>query len=153
MAKSKGKIRRSSDDAESTTSSVSTASRTASAQTPPSPRLNGSPPKRRPTLRTAADERQKRIVNFRERTLWTFILLAGYFTLLAMGHMYIIVIVTIVQIIVYKEVIALASVPAEEKKIPFFKVLNWYDSPALRCRVDWQGTFWLRQCSFCMVKV
>jgi phosphatidate cytidylyltransferase len=83
------------------------------------------------TLRTAADERQKRIVNFRERTLWTFILLAGYFTVLAMGHMYLIVLVTIVQIIVYKEVIALASVPAEEKKIPFFKVLNWYTSARL----------------------
>jgi phosphatidate cytidylyltransferase len=145
MAKSKGKTRRPSEDAESTTSS--TASRTASAQTPPSPRLNGSPPKRKPstshlkrvpptvpetvTLRTAADERQKRIVNFRERTLWTFILLAGYFTVLAMGHMYLIVLVTIVQIIVYKEVIALASVPAEEKKIPFFKVLNWYTSARL----------------------
>ena len=143
MAKSRGRARRSSDDAESTTSSVSTASRTASGPTPPSPRLNGSPPKRKPsashhkrspptvpetvTLRSAADERQKRIVNFRERTLWTFILLAGYFTLLAMGHMYIIVLVTIVQIIVYKEVIAIASVPAQEKKIPFFKVLNWYD--------------------------
>jgi phosphatidate cytidylyltransferase len=149
MAKSKGKTRRSSEDAESTTSSVSTASRTASAQTPPSPRLNGSPPKRkvsashlrRPpptvpetvTLRTAADERKKRIVNFRERTLWTFILLAGYFTVLALGHMYLIVVVTIVQIIVYKEVIALASIPAEEKKIPFFKVVNWYDPGASRC--------------------
>lgn len=77
-------------------------------------------------LTTAMDERQKRIVNFKERTLWTFILLAGYFTLLALGHMYIIALVTVIQIIVYKEVIALASVPAEEKKIPFFKVLNWY---------------------------
>lgn len=84
-------------------------------------------------LAPETDERRKKIGNFKERTLWTFILLAGYITLLAMGHMYIIVLVTIVQIIVYKEVIALASVPAEEKKIPFFKVLNWYVlAPAIR---------------------
>jgi len=43
-----------------------------------------------------------------------------------MGHMYVIALVTVIQIIVYKEVIAIASVPAREKKIPFFKVLNWY---------------------------
>jgi phosphatidate cytidylyltransferase len=74
----------------------------------------------------AVDERQKKVVNFKVRTLWTFILLAGYFTILALGHMYLIALVTVIQIIVYKEVIALAAVPAREKKIPFFKVLNWY---------------------------
>jgi phosphatidate cytidylyltransferase len=74
---------------------------------------------------STSEERQKKIVNLRQRTLWTFILLAGYFTILAMGHMYLIALVTVVQIIVYKEVIALASIPAQEKKIPFFKVLNW----------------------------
>jgi phosphatidate cytidylyltransferase len=40
--------------------------------------------------------------------------------------MYVIALVTVVQILVYKEVIALASVPARERDIPFFKVLNWY---------------------------
>jgi phosphatidate cytidylyltransferase len=75
------------------------------------------------------EERRKKAVNFRVRTLWTFILLAGYFTILALGHMYLIALVTVIQIIVYKEVIALASVPASEKKIPFFKVLNWYTCP------------------------
>jgi phosphatidate cytidylyltransferase len=71
-------------------------------------------------------ERQKKVVNFKVRTLWTFILLAGFFTILALGHMYVIALVTVIQILVYKEVIALASVPAREKNIPFFKVLNWY---------------------------
>ena len=65
------------------------------------------------------------MTNFKVRTLWTFILLAGYFTILALGHMYVIALVTVIQIIVYKEVIALASAPVQEKKIPFFKVLNW----------------------------
>jgi len=73
----------------------------------------------------STEERQKKVVNFKVRTLWTFILLAGYFTILALGHMYLIALVTVIQIIVYKEVIALASVPVREKKIPFFKVLNW----------------------------
>jgi len=79
------------------------------------------------------DERQKKVVNFKVRTLWTFILLAGFFTILAMGHMYVIALVTVIQIIVYKEVIAIASVPAREKKIPFFKVLNWYVWRSLGC--------------------
>ena len=74
----------------------------------------------------AIDERQKKVMNFKVRTLWTFILLAGFFTILALGHMYVIAMVTVIQIIVYKEVIALASAPAQERKIPFFKVLNWY---------------------------
>jgi phosphatidate cytidylyltransferase len=74
----------------------------------------------------AAEERTKKVVNFKVRTLWTFILLAGFFTILALGHMYVIALVTVIQIVVYKEVIALASVPASEKNIPFFKVLNWY---------------------------
>jgi len=75
---------------------------------------------------SAQEERSKKVVNFKVRTLWTFILLAGFFTILAMGHMYVIALVTVIQIIVYKEVIAIASVPAREKNIPFFKVLNWY---------------------------
>jgi phosphatidate cytidylyltransferase len=74
---------------------------------------------------SAQDERHKKVVNFKVRTLWTFILLAGFFTILAMGHVYVIALVTVIQIIVYKEVIAIASVPARELKIPFFKVLNW----------------------------
>jgi phosphatidate cytidylyltransferase len=76
-------------------------------------------------LDVPSEEQQKKVVNIKQRTLWTFILLAGYFTILALGHMYLIALVTVVQIIVYKEVIALASIPAQEKKIPFFKVLNW----------------------------
>jgi phosphatidate cytidylyltransferase len=47
--------------------------------------------------------------------------------------MYVIAMVTMIQIIVYKEVIALASIPAEEKKIPFFKIINWYNCGANRC--------------------
>jgi len=78
---------------------------------------------------SATTERQKKVVNFKVRTLWTFILLAGFFTILALGHMYVIALVTVVQILVYKEVIALASVPARERDIPFFKVLNWYAPP------------------------
>jgi Cytidylyltransferase family len=95
----------------------------------------------------AVDERQKKVVNFRVRTLWTFILLAGYFTILALGHMYLIALVTVIQIIVYKEVIALAAVPAREKKIPFFKVLNWFTLVMTWLMI---GIFWLLQCFFYM---
>jgi hypothetical protein len=97
----------------------------------------------------SVDERQKKVVNFKVRTLWTFILLAGYFTILALGHMYLIALVTVIQIIVYKEVIALAAVPAREKKIPFFKVLNWY---ILLLILLMLGIFWQRRCFFCTAK-
>jgi phosphatidate cytidylyltransferase len=74
---------------------------------------------------SSTDERKKKVLNFQVRTLWTFILLGGFFTILALGHMYVIALVTVIQIVVYKEVIALASVPSGQMKIPFFKVLNW----------------------------
>ena len=42
------------------------------------------------------------------------------------GHIYIIAIVTAVQIVSFKEVIAIANVPSREKNIRFTKSLNWY---------------------------
>jgi phosphatidate cytidylyltransferase len=31
----------------------------------------------------------------------------------------------VIQTLVYKEVIAIAHVPSKEKKLPWFKTLNW----------------------------
>lgn len=42
------------------------------------------------------------------------------------GHLYIIAIVTVVQVMTFKEVIAITNVPSRQKKLQFTKSLNWY---------------------------
>lgn len=49
-----------------------------------------------------------------------------FFIAMFSGHIYIIGIVTAIQIISFKEVIAIANVPSREKNIRFTKSLNWY---------------------------
>lgn len=53
-------------------------------------------------------------------------MIAGFFISMFSGHIYIIGIVTAVQIVSFKEVIAIANVPSKEKNIRFTKSLNWY---------------------------
>lgn len=53
-------------------------------------------------------------------------MIALFFGSMAAGHVYVIAIVTAVQIITFKEVIAIANVPSREKKLQFTKSLNWY---------------------------
>ncbi|BFZ61480.1 phosphatidate cytidylyltransferase [Saitoella coloradoensis] len=72
-----------------------------------------------------ADSAKKKS-DFLTRTLWTFIMIALFFTVLGAGHLWIIGLVVLVQVMVFKEVISIASVPSEEKKLPFFRTLNWY---------------------------
>ncbi|CAJ0635407.1 16279_t:CDS:2 [Entrophospora sp. SA101] len=60
------------------------------------------------------------------RTIWTFVMIGGFFAILALGHIWVILLVEIIQTLVYKEVIAIAHVPSKEKKLPWFKTLNWY---------------------------
>lgn len=51
---------------------------------------------------------------------------AGFFTALFMGHIYIIIIVTAIQIISFKEVIAISSVPSKARSLHSTKSINWY---------------------------
>ena len=53
-------------------------------------------------------------------------MIAGFFICLFSGHIYIIGIVTAIQIISFKEVIAIAQVPSRAKNLPFTRSLNWY---------------------------
>ncbi|WVW78640.1 hypothetical protein I302_100600 [Kwoniella bestiolae CBS 10118] len=71
-----------------------------------------------------------------ERTVWTFIMIGGFIALLCMGHPYMILLVMLCQMLVYKEVTALfdlrdhgankVEVPAGEKGDKWSKTLNWY---------------------------
>lgn len=49
-----------------------------------------------------------------------------FFSALFMGHIYIIIVVTAVQIVSFKEVIAIANVPSKARSIHSTKSLNWY---------------------------
>jgi len=71
-------------------------------------------------------EYEKKRQTFITRTVWTLVMIGVFFLSMAMGHIYIILIVTIIQVITFKEVIALASVPSREKNMQFTKALNWY---------------------------
>lgn len=49
-----------------------------------------------------------------------------FFGSLFMGHIYIICIITAVQIVSFKEVIAIANVPSRARSLRSTKSLNWY---------------------------
>ncbi|EIW65473.1 hypothetical protein TREMEDRAFT_46158 [Tremella mesenterica DSM 1558] len=70
-----------------------------------------------------------------ERTIWTFIMIGGFITLLCLGHPYMILLIMVCQTLVYKEVTALfelrdqGSPKAEthpEDRDKWSKTLNWY---------------------------
>ncbi|KAH8681698.1 cytidylyltransferase [Xylariales sp. PMI_506] len=71
-------------------------------------------------------EYEKKKANFITRAFWTFVMIGVFFAALFMGHIYIIAIVTAVQIVSFKEVIAIASVPSRARQIKATKTLNWY---------------------------
>lgn len=53
-------------------------------------------------------------------------MIGGFFTALFMGHVYIILIITAIQIISFQEVIAIANVPSRARDLRSTKSLNWY---------------------------
>ena len=71
-------------------------------------------------------EYEKKKQTFITRTIWTFVMIAGFFVAMFSGHIYIIGIVTAIQIISFKEVIAIAHIPSRAKNLPFTRSLNWY---------------------------
>jgi phosphatidate cytidylyltransferase len=73
-----------------------------------------------------ASEYEKKKANFITRTIWTLVMIFGFFWVLGAGHIYIIIIVTAVQVISFKEVIAIANVPSKARSLRFTKSLNWY---------------------------
>ncbi len=53
-------------------------------------------------------------------------MIAGFFTAMLAGHVYVLMIITVVQIVSFKEVIAIAQVPTKQKNLPLTRSLNWY---------------------------
>ncbi|KJA19887.1 hypothetical protein HYPSUDRAFT_143109 [Hypholoma sublateritium FD-334 SS-4] len=81
-------------------------------------------------------EQAKKRQNVLTRTLWTFIMIAGFLVFMGLGHIYMILLVMLCQTLVYREVTALFSlktaIPESREvgeykgKDPWSKTLNWY---------------------------
>lgn len=71
-------------------------------------------------------EYEKKKQTFITRTIWTLVMIGVFFGAMFAGHIYIIIIVTAVQIISFKEVIAIANVPSRARRLRFTRSLNWY---------------------------
>ncbi|CAF9933779.1 MAG: hypothetical protein HETSPECPRED_008996 [Heterodermia speciosa] len=71
-------------------------------------------------------EYEKKKQTFITRTIWTLIMIGGFFIAMFSGHIYIIGVVTALQIISFKEVIGIAQVPSRARNLPFTRSLNWY---------------------------
>merc|ERR1712093_247531 len=71
-------------------------------------------------------EYEKKKATFITRSIWTFVMIGAFFGAMFMGHIYIIAIVTAVQIVSFKEVIAIANVPSRARRLKFTKALDWY---------------------------
>ncbi|CAG8044393.1 unnamed protein product [Penicillium salamii] len=95
---------------------------------PASPSKNGNGPKPATIVeeKPPQSEYEKKKQTFITRTIWTFVMIAGFFVALFSGHIYIIALITGIQIISFKEVIAIANIPNKEKNLRFTKSLNWY---------------------------
>ena len=72
------------------------------------------------------NEKEKKKQAFVTRTIWTFVMIGRFFAILASGHLALIIMVSVFQMLTFKEVIALTSEPARDKKIPWNRSLNWY---------------------------
>ena len=53
-------------------------------------------------------------------------MIAGFFGALFAGHIFIILVVTAVQVVSFKEIIAISNVPSRARSLRFTKTLNWY---------------------------
>jgi phosphatidate cytidylyltransferase len=73
-----------------------------------------------------ASEYEKKKQTFITRMIWTLVMIGGFFGAMFAGHIYVLMVITAVQIISFKEVIAIAQVPTKQKNLPLTTSLNWY---------------------------
>ena len=71
-------------------------------------------------------EREKKKQTFIVRTIWTLIMIAGMVLVLTAGHIWMVALVGLIQVLAFREVIMLATEPAREMKLPWVRSLNWY---------------------------
>ncbi|CCF58259.1 hypothetical protein KAFR_0E01050 [Kazachstania africana CBS 2517] len=64
--------------------------------------------------------------NFIIRTVWTFVMIAGFFLTLAAGHLWCVVLILGCQVATFSEIIDVTLQSSREKKLPLTRTLNWY---------------------------
>ncbi|KAG9125046.1 hypothetical protein FRC07_009189 [Ceratobasidium sp. 392] len=86
----------------------------------------------------ADHEKGKRLQSAITRTIWTFVMIGGFFGLMALGPAYLVLLVMLCQTIVYREVTALfaltsrktlsnqSEVDGRAARDPWSKTFNWY---------------------------
>jgi phosphatidate cytidylyltransferase len=74
----------------------------------------------------ANESAEKKWRNFSVRTVWTLIMISAFFLIMAAGHFWVVLMVIGIQTVIFKEVISIAHVPAKERKLPWFRTINWY---------------------------
>lgn len=78
----------------------------------------------------------KKKQNFVVRTIWTLVMVFGMFSILFLGPIWVIGLVVVLQILTFKEVIALSSRPAREHELPLNRTLSWYFLATLAYYLD-----------------
>lgn len=80
----------------------------------------------KPSEKVPSGKKESKKYNFLVRTLWTFVMIAGFFITLASGHFWCIMLILACQIATFKECIAVTSASGRAKNLPLTKTLNWY---------------------------
>jgi phosphatidate cytidylyltransferase len=88
--------------------------------------VKGTDTKVSPSKKEIVGQNEKKKLTFITRTIWTLVMIFVFFTIIASGHLPLILSVLLLQILAFKEIIALTSEPARDKVIPYTKTLNWY---------------------------
>jgi len=72
------------------------------------------------------NEYEKKKQTFIVRATWSLAMIGGFSLAMFGGHIYVLFIITAIQIISYKEVINIAQVPTKQQNLPLTRSLNWY---------------------------
>jgi len=67
-----------------------------------------------------------RLASFRPRLIWTVIMLGIFFLTIAAGHFYCCLLVLLINIWIFNEIVSLKRNVENDRKLPFFFVINWY---------------------------
>ncbi|KAJ2723890.1 phosphatidate cytidylyltransferase [Coemansia sp. Benny D115] len=73
-----------------------------------------------------AEDSKKKWRNWRQRTTFTFVMIGGFVTVIALGPLSIMLMVLCLQVLIYREVISLSSVPKKERDLPWSRAMNAY---------------------------
>lgn len=99
------------------------------------------------------NEREKKKQAFITRTIWSFVMIIGFFVLVMLGHLALVWLIILCQILTFKEIIALTSEPARDKNIPWNKLLNWYFLVCTVYYLDGESFFKFLQDSITLLRV